>query len=700
MSDRRRKKDDEKVDRRRDARAAKRDVGSPPKPTPYWRARRKKCAESLLEFCRTFLPQKFYLPFSGDHLRVISKLERIVRHGGLLSLAMPRGSGKSECVKAAALWAILNGYRRFVVVIGATSGDAVRVMADIKAQLAHNDRVHAGFPEATHCVRALKGIVHKAKVQTIDGEPSGLEWSKEAIRLAFVPDAPCSGAVFRTAGLTGAIRGMSATGPSGESIRPDLVLLDDPQDREAATSPVQTDDRERIVRGDVLGLAGPNRKIAVAMPCTVICENDLADRFLDRQRSPQWQGERTRLVVSFPHCEELWESYFKLRDDDLRAGGDGRVATEFYRRHRSEMDAGGEVAWPERFDAEWYASALEEAMVRRHDDPEAFAAECQNEPVRAEATRGETRQLRPAELAGRVCHVPRGVVPGAATRLTAFVDLGHLLWWGVCGWSERFDGWLVDYGSFPQQPRPYYTSDDAHPKLRDRFPGRTEEQQVFAGLQAVTAEILGRDYLRDDGTPMTVQHCLVDSGWLPGVVHQVRAESPYRDRIVPSVGHSTAGMVKAMDEWVRRPTDERTGPSWRYGPPPSGRGRRVVFDPDFWKSFAADRLSTPPGSGGAIQFFGDSPAEHRLLCDHLTAEYSVRVTVRSRTFDKWERKPGGGENHLLDVLVGNCLAASFGNLAWNPAPDGTPPAPRAPRQKVRLSDLYYQKNGGRPGARA
>ena len=64
------------------------------------------------------------------------------------------------------------------------------------------------------------------------------------IRLAFVPKAVCAGSYIRCASLTGAIRGQSETGPEGETVRPDLVLIDDPQDREAATSPAQCDDRE------------------------------------------------------------------------------------------------------------------------------------------------------------------------------------------------------------------------------------------------------------------------------------------------------------------------------------------------------------------------------------------------------------------------------------------------------------------------
>lgn len=678
-----------------------RDVDDFPTVAAAWKRKRAAAGKSLRLFCLTFFGSRFYLPFSADHVRVIDQLERIVREGGLLALAMPRGSGKTELVKAAALWAILYGYRRFVVVVGATAADALRVMEDIKVSLEHNDEVHAAFPEATHCIRQLEGIVQAAKVQTIDGERSGLEWTRASIRLAWVskkkcPQVKCSGAVIRTAGLTGAIRGMSAAGPDGETIRPDLVLLDDPQDRESATSPSQTDDRERIVRGDVLGLAGPTKSIAAIMPCTVICENDLADRLLNREVNPQWNGERTRLVESFPTNADLWDQYFAMRADALRAGNGARPHTEFYKSRRAEMDAGCVLAWPERFDPARYTSAVEEAMCRRHDDPEAFAAEMQNAPARASDANAEVRELKAADLEQRLTSFPRGVVPREATRLTAMVDVGgKILWWAVVAWDERYNGAVIDYGTYPRQSRHYFTAADAAPTLIDLYPGRTEGQRVHAGLKSLAGDLLSRAWPRDGGgDPHHVGLCLVDAHWGPGgseVVHQAIRESPQRSAILPSVGYSTANNARGMDDWQMK-EGERAGPSWRLGPKSSGR-RQLTFDPDFWKSFTADRLSTDPGSGGCLRFFGSDPREHRLLADHLTAEYAVRVTARGRTFDRWDMKPGGRDNHWLDVLTGAAVAASVLGLAWS-AGEGLP-RPLEPRQKIRLSELYAQKHGKR-----
>src|SRR5690242_6606896 len=95
------------VEQRRESREVNRRAKKIPKVSRAWLAKRKKCADSLRQFCLTFLPEKFFLPFSSDHLKAIAKLERVAREGGTFALAMPRGSGKTELVKATALWSIL-----------------------------------------------------------------------------------------------------------------------------------------------------------------------------------------------------------------------------------------------------------------------------------------------------------------------------------------------------------------------------------------------------------------------------------------------------------------------------------------------------------------------------------------------------------------------------------------------------------------
>ncbi|MBI5725783.1 MAG: hypothetical protein HZA50_17620, partial [Planctomycetes bacterium] len=79
--------------RNRSATKAAQDIFPIPEIADY--ARRKSCGESFRLFCTTYFPGAFWRPWSQDHLRVIAKIERAVRDGGLFAFAMPRGSGKT-----------------------------------------------------------------------------------------------------------------------------------------------------------------------------------------------------------------------------------------------------------------------------------------------------------------------------------------------------------------------------------------------------------------------------------------------------------------------------------------------------------------------------------------------------------------------------------------------------------------------------
>jgi phage terminase large subunit GpA-like protein len=123
----------------------------------------------------------------------------------------------------------------------------------------------------------------------------------------------------------------------------------------------------------------------------------------------------------------------------------------------------------------------------------------------------------------------------------------------------------------------------------------------------------------------------------------------------------------------------------------------VQFDPDAWKTFLYERLTTAPGGTGAMSFFGKNAGTHEMLGLHLAAEYSPEpITLRGVTFDKWQKLPHDPDNHLLDCFVGCALAASVQKLKWEPAASAEgplPPAAPPARQKIKLSDLYYKKHG-------
>ena len=332
--------------RERNARisASGRDIA--PLPETVDPARKAGAHHDFLFFCEQYFPSTFYLPWSKDHEKVMRRIEQAVLQGGLFALAMPRGSGKTSLCERACIWAILYGHRRFVCLIGSDEGHARTMLDTIKTELESNDLLLEDFPEAVYPVHCLEGIANRCAGQIYNGERTHIEWTAKEIVLPTIPDSAASGAILKVAGITGRIRGMKHQTAGGESIRPDLVILDDPQTDESARSLSQCQARESILAGAVLGLAGPGRKISGIMPCTVIKPGDMADRILDREKHPQWQGERMKMIYSFPDSRKLWEEYAEIRSEDLRMGGDGSRATAFYREHRGKWTPA--PRWPGR----------------------------------------------------------------------------------------------------------------------------------------------------------------------------------------------------------------------------------------------------------------------------------------------------------------------------------------------------------------
>jgi len=370
--------------------------------------RKAKASSDFRFFCETYYSGIFYLPWSRDHHRVIEKIERAVLNGGLFAMAMPRGSGKTVLCQTACVWAALVGATPYVCLIAASADRAKQLLETIKTWLETNPLLNDDFPEVTHPIRSLERITNRQKGQRYRGEPTRIEWAADKIVLPTIAGSRAGGVVISCSGMKGSdIRGQNHARADGQVVRPQLVMVDDPQTTESAWSPSQSQRREAILAGDVLGMAGPGKKIAGLLCATVIRPADMADNILDRQKHPEWQGERTKLVYSFPTNEKLWVRYAELRADSLRNDGDGHEATEFYRQNKEAMDAGAVVAWSERHNDD-ELSAIQHAMNLKLRDEAAFFAEYQNEPLVEEEAAG---MLTADEMAAKTNGHRRGEVP-------------------------------------------------------------------------------------------------------------------------------------------------------------------------------------------------------------------------------------------------------------------------------------------------
>ena len=313
----------------------------------------------------------------------------------------------------------------------------------------------------------------------------------------------------------------------------------------------------------------------------------------------------------------------------------------------------------------------------------AFRAEYQNTPVKAV---GPTEiKLNADAIAQRLSNVPRGVAPVATSRLTAFIDVqGKLLWWLVAAWSDNFTGSIIDYGSFPDQGLSYYTLGQAKRTIQQLYPGQGLEAQLFAALGACTDQLLRREWSGENGATMRIERLMIDANWGDSTetVKLFCRQSRDASTLLPSHGRYVACSAPALNERGVNQGD-RIGLHWRI--PVADRTRPVrhaVWDTNYWKTFIAARLRSGMGGPGALTVFGDRPDEHRMLCDHLTAEYATWVEARGRGKDEWREYPGR-DNHWFDCLVGSAVAASI--CGCNLLDTATPARPASGGPKTRVN---------------
>jgi len=638
-------------------------------------SRREKSLASLRTFCETYYPAAFRHPWSDDHLRAIEVLQNVITGGGLFAFAMYRSAGKTTLARAAAMWALLGDHVDFVSCIAASERHAQRLlMAPTKMSILEAADLAADFPEALYPLRCLENSSKRQLAQHVGGRLTHVRWDPDMIVFPTVwPEhlppsfaergierGAARGAIFGATGLDAAnIRGQQHTRPDGTVARPGLVILDDPQTRESARSSNQTDYRLGLINGDVLGMAGPDRNISAVVLCTKIYAEDLTDRLLDPEKSPAWQGQCTKLVVTFPKNLKLWDEYAERRRQSIQAGRQGRDATTFYRKHRAAMDAGAKVAWDHLYDRRSELSTLQHAMNLKLRDEQAFYAEYQNEPMQEQLA---DEVVTPDQVAAKVNGRRRGQVPLAATTLTGFVDVhDRLLFWAVCAWEETFTGYVVDYGAFPDQERRWFAMHNARHTLTKAFRGHGEDGAILAGLEALVPTLLTRTFPVAGGHGVRrIGRLLVDMGYKPELVaaakHKVGGAAMELSR-----GVGIGARNKPMSAYQRKP-GERHGHHWYT---PTIRGTRefphVAVDTNYWKSFVHRAIATPAGDAGSLSLFGKRPKDHELIAEHVAgSEHWVETVGYGRTVHEWKQRPNRPDNHWLDCLVGCAAAAAMG----------------------------------------
>ena len=655
------KKLDANLERNRARHREATDIG-PPDESTVDRARKEKCRDCLKSFFETYFPEVFYLGWSPDHDKVIDKLERAIINGELSAIAMPRGSGKTSMVIRAAIWALLYGRRNYVALIAATADKSQALLRGIKTELLHNDHLAEDFPAELHCARSLENRAALANGQHWEGNLTGVEWSVGKICLGNIDHESCEKTnygVIQCMGITGDIRGTQVTLPTGQIRRPDLVLVDDPQTKQSAASPTQCLKRFEVLMGDILGLSGPGISVAGLCTCTVVYAGDLADRLLDREESPEWSGQRCQLIYKFPPGDKainLWDEYTLIHQESLRLDQGVEQANKFLKDNFDDMHEGAIVGWDERYDKSKELSALQHAYNLKIRDEAAFAAEYQNMPQTAASQL--VFDLNAEEIAKRIIPgLKREFAPEEVETVTAAIDVQqNLLFYSVVGWTPTSRGYVLDYGTYPDQGRLYFTKSDVPVTMQEAAQTEDLEGALRHALSQLTMKLFTTDY----GHAM-VEKCVIDARWGQSteIIRRFCKESIYRSQTHPSMGLYIGANSRPWQKMKLNKRD-RKGVHCKFSPPTNGRGRpELLIDVNWWKTQIARRLTVTTGASKALVMFEDKPSVHRMFAEHLSSELpKVATSKTGNTVTEWTQSRVR-DNDFLDTVVYNAALASI-----------------------------------------
>jgi len=262
-----------------------------------------------LEWGRRYLASHFRRAPSQMHLWLGEQLDRMrTAPGTKLNAIGPRGGAKSTIVTLSyVLQAAVEGREPYIWIVSDTKQQAQTHLENIRTELEDNELLAADYPHACG---------------------QGPRWRATTLEL-------CNGTVIECFGTGQRLRGRRR-----RANRPTLIVCDDLQNDGHMASATLRESSRQWFHGTLLK-AGTKRTHIVNL-ATALHRDALA---MQLHQTPGWQSKKFRAIETWPTNEQLWTQWETLycNVEDLQAR---ETASEFYRQHRTEMDAGAELLWP------------------------------------------------------------------------------------------------------------------------------------------------------------------------------------------------------------------------------------------------------------------------------------------------------------------------------------------------------------------
>jgi hypothetical protein len=679
------------AERKRSQRAAEREVHVPKCEN---RRRRKRLEKDDAKWLRWYFGETFWYAFTPQQAEMIAAIRNAILFGVDQAIAASRGEGKTALFERLLLKYALSGAIGFALLCRATGPMAEDSLNEIKEAIEENDRLCADYPEVCVPVRALEGAPQRAQTQLVSGwrhdtgkrfsrAKSRFSWCGHQIIFPNVPGSPSARAVFATRGLDAEVRGLKKYGR-----RPDVIGVDDPDTEETIYSGEQAKKLERRIDRGLAASGGQQRQAARIMLTTLQRITCVSAKFTDRKEKPSWNGKRFRFLVKPSGHPELCQEYVALVQSDQQEGDRySRRAHQFYLDHQAEIEAGAEIANPNRFNGEKLAdgsrrevSALQHYLneVARIGQ-EAVSTEYDNDPP--EEAQVQESGITPSRVQCQVSGYQRRAIPPGCTVLTQGIDVNkRYCHWVVRAWRPEpagyATGFTVDYGI----TEVYGTKKGSDEGL---------DEALVSALHVRREELVDHPYAFESGELLEPQLHLVDSKWRKEAIFRFCDEAGWGWYPAVGYGRSTGCIAPNFREPVQSNQNKVMG--WQaFSAPRVDGGWMVHIFADHYKAWEHDRWMSDPRRPGALLLFGepgrgshrsemsDDERGHMAYAHHICAEIEVEEPIRGVMKRYW--KPKSHNNHWLDASYrADCAAAMCGiRLYGMPAiftPEEPGPAP-------------------------
>lgn len=598
-------------------------------------ARRRRLEKNMEAWLKWYKPDDYSLAFSPVHRQILAAALRTLQEGTGMVVAAPRGFGKSTLLGDVALYGVLTGLCSFPVVVAWEHRAAKKMLRGWLEDVCTNERLQADYGTLGDIVDACGPFRAENQGKAIrnltwrGGELCGAD-----IQLTDSFIVLPGKRILIAGSIKGSLRGLRVK-VQGKWIRPDVVFLDDPQDEPTALSEILSAKVIDRIDHDLRSLSGPAKRLSVMAAVTVISDNDVAERLLERR---DMESIRMGQVVTWPkgwtdkgsETRALWDEWNEIRLDNSGTDGDGgKACRAFYRKHKKAMKAGFRVSWPARYDRErkdpdaYFATMLDYYVLT--EGP--FMAERQNQPLR----RGTTvYDLTPEIVMSRIDESRKPFeVPDGFDTMIAATDINNYGLHSVCvAFRNDQTAAVVWYGRFDKITVP----ENAPQAERKRI---IYEMLVAHGKQIDGLQARPGLWIIDGGYEheMAQRYVTARATLPPAIVARGYAADRYRPW-----GRNVIGKAREECHHARWPL-----------------GHGLAWNADYWREISQRGWLGSVGAPGACSLY---PGQHRDFAEQVTREkLGEKLEGRLGMVWRWLQTPGKHD-------YGDSMAMAYAGAAW------------------------------------